>query len=311
MSNPSVGLLDGSNGKLEIGGRAGTREEPTLRYVNMKLVLVALIAGASLAACGGKSDPANGELVIPPTDPPKDPPPDEGDIVIPSDLKPVHSDPAFAAEQAALAAKLNDEGKELMFAKKYAEASSKFREAVARVPDAKYFFNLCTSLFQEGKFSEALVSCDAVDKNVPTPELAQKSRALRERILAEARNQGIPLEPTATPEPIPSDAPSHKGGMQTSIAAQLNDEGVKLMTAEKYAEASFKFRDAVARVPEPKYFFNLCTSLFQEGKFSEALTACSGGKRSSPNASLGQKLDKLIAKIRAEASAQGIPLEAH
>jgi tetratricopeptide (TPR) repeat protein len=276
----------------------------------MKLVLVALIAGASLAACGGKSDPANGELVIPPTDPPKDQP-DNGDIVIPSDLKPVQSDPAFAAEQATLAAKLNDEGKELMFAKKYAEASSKFREAVARVPDAKYFFNLCTSLFQEGKFSEALVSCDAVDKNEPTPELAQKARALRERILGEAKQQGIVLESTAPTDPIPSDPPSMKGNMQTAIAARLNDEGVKFMTAEDYARASFKFRDAVARVPEPKYFFNLCTSLFQEGKFSEALTACSGGKRNNPSASLAQKLDKLIARIRAEASAQGIPLETH
>ncbi|MFN0248215.1 MAG: hypothetical protein ACKV2T_15090 [Kofleriaceae bacterium] len=276
----------------------------------MKLVLVVLIACASLTACGGKSDRANGELVFPPTDPPKDPPPDDGDIVIPN-LKPIPPDPAFGAEQAAIAAKLNDEGKELMFAKKYAEATYKFREAVARVPDAKYFFNLCTSLFQEGKFTDALVACEGVEKTEPTPELSQKARALRERILSEAKLQGIALESSAPIAPFPSDAPSPKGGTQTAIAASLNDEGVKLMAAASYAGASSKFREAVARIPEAKYFFNLCTSLFQEGKFGEALTACAAGKRNDPSASLAQKLDTMIARIRAEASAQGISLDIH
>ena len=52
---------------------------------------------------------------------------------------------AFAQSQAEIAAKLNDEGKELMYGGHIAEASAKFAEAVARVPEAKYFFNLCTS----------------------------------------------------------------------------------------------------------------------------------------------------------------------
>jgi len=98
---------------------------------------------------------------------------------------------ALAETQAELAAKLNEDGKELMFANKYAEASGKFREAVARVPEAKYFFNLCTSLFQEGKFSEALTACSAVEKNNPTGELTGKASKLTGRINDEAKSQGL------------------------------------------------------------------------------------------------------------------------
>lgn len=98
---------------------------------------------------------------------------------------------AAAETQAELAAKLNEDGKELMYANKYAEASGKFREAVARVPEAKYFFNLCTSLFQEGKFSEALTACAAVEKNNPTAELTGKATKLTGRINDEAKSQGL------------------------------------------------------------------------------------------------------------------------
>ena len=99
------------------------------------------------------------------------------------------------AQQADLAAKLNEEGKTLMYAQKYAEASAKFRDAVARVPEPKYFFNLCTSLFQEGKFSEALTSCNAVAKNNPTPALQTKANKLIDKIRGEAKAQGISLAP--------------------------------------------------------------------------------------------------------------------
>ncbi|MBS1122032.1 MAG: hypothetical protein H6Q90_4260 [Deltaproteobacteria bacterium] len=102
---------------------------------------------------------------------------------------------ASAQSQAEIALKLNDEGKELMYGQKYAEASSKFREAVARVPEPKYFFNLCTSLFQEGKFGEALTACNAVANNNPSAELRTKSDKLTNRIKDEAKTQGINVEP--------------------------------------------------------------------------------------------------------------------
>ena len=72
---------------------------------------------------------------------------------------------AHAQTQAQIAERENEEGKELMFANKMAEASAKFQDAVARVPEPKYFFNLCTSRFAEGKFGEALTACNAADKN--------------------------------------------------------------------------------------------------------------------------------------------------
>lgn len=102
---------------------------------------------------------------------------------------------AHAQSQAEIADRLNDEGKEHMYANNYAEASAKFREAVARVPEAKYFFNLCTSLYQEGKFGEALTACAAVDKNNPTDALRAKAEKMTGRIKAEAKAQGIDVEP--------------------------------------------------------------------------------------------------------------------
>jgi hypothetical protein len=121
---------------------------------------------------------------------------------------------AYAQSQAQIAAQLNDEGKELMFANKFAEASAKFREAVARVPEAKYFFNLCTSLYQEGKFDEAMTACNAVEKNNPSGELHGKNEKLIGRIRDEAKAQNIELHPTGggggdpnTPPPDPNTPP--------------------------------------------------------------------------------------------------------
>ena len=99
--------------------------------------------------------------------------------------------PAHAQQQAELAAKLNEEGKELLYAGKYAEASAKFRDAVARVSEPKYFINLCASLLQEAKFSEALTNCNAVANNNPTPDQRTKADKLISKINEEAKKQGI------------------------------------------------------------------------------------------------------------------------
>lgn len=97
---------------------------------------------------------------------------------------------------------------------------------------------------------------------------------------------------------------------QAEIAAKLNEEGKALMFANKYGEATAKFRAAVARVPEPGYFINLCTSLFHEGKFGEAITACNAVANSNPSGEQRGKADKLVLKIKDEAKAQGISSEA-
>ncbi len=100
-----------------------------------------------------------------------------------------------SAQQAELAAKLNDEGKQLMYEKKYAEASAKFLQAHARVNEPKYFFNHCTSLYQEGKFGEALAACNAAVKLDPAPDLLAKIEKLSTRVEDEMKAQGLSAQP--------------------------------------------------------------------------------------------------------------------
>ncbi len=250
----------------------------------MKLVVVvALIAG-----CGGKAEPARPDV----------------------ERSPAVSDDS--GKQAVLAAGFNEEGVKAMYAGKYELASEQFRNAVARVPEPRYFFNLCTSLFQEGKFVDAKTACDVIDRADPpaTAALLEKAHALSARIEAEAKAQGVTMTfggdpgPGETPDPTPVPA----SGGQAAIAAKLSDEGVQLMYAQKYAEASAKFREAVARVPEAKYFFNLCTSLYQEGRFSEGLVACAAVANNNPTPPLQAKANAMSDRIKAEARAQGIDL---
>ncbi len=112
--------------------------------------------------------------------------------------------------------------------------------------------------------------------------------------------------PPMTLQPEPS--PTTPAGGQAAIAAKLHDEGATLFRTKSFADASMKFRDAVARVPEPRYYFSLCLSLFQEGKFGEALNACDAGKRSNPPAALHQKLQAAEDLIMHEVQVQGISL---
>jgi len=112
------------------------------------------------------------------------------------------------------------------------------------------------------------------------------------------------LEPALADEP-PVVAPA---GSQAAIAAKLDAEGTALYEKKAFAGASTKFRDAVARVPDARYFLGLCLSLMGEGKLSEALTACDAGRNHDPGPSTRQKLDAASSKIRDEAKAQGISL---
>jgi len=122
------------------------------------------------------------------------------------------ADTAHAQSQAEIAAKLNEEGKELMFGNKFAEAAKKFQEAVARVPEAKYFVNLCLARFQEGKFDEALTACNAVELNNPTEAVKEKADKLIGKINEAAKAQNLELHPggggggdPGPPPPRPTD----------------------------------------------------------------------------------------------------------
>lgn len=95
---------------------------------------------------------------------------------------------------------------------------------------------------------------------------------------------------------------------QVQLAESLNDEGKQLMLDDKPADAAAKFAQAVARIPEPKYFLNLCTARLEEGNLGAALTACNGAELNNPNDQQKAKADKLIERIKAEAKKQNLEL---
>jgi len=95
---------------------------------------------------------------------------------------------------------------------------------------------------------------------------------------------------------------------QAEIAAKLNEEGKAEMYADHFDNAAKKFGEAAARVPEPKYLFNLGTALFQLGRFSEAQVALQTVLASSPPEPLAAKARKLLERLEQEAKAQGITL---
>lgn len=102
---------------------------------------------------------------------------------------------AYAKTQAEIAEELNEEGKVLMYSNKFAEAARKFQEAVARVPEAKYFMNLCFARMQEGNYGDALTACNAVSLNNPTDAVKAKAEKLIVKIKETAKEQGIDLKP--------------------------------------------------------------------------------------------------------------------
>jgi hypothetical protein len=114
---------------------------------------------------------------------------------------------------------------------------------------------------------------------------------------------------TKPPETATTSEPPATSGAQVEIAARSAEDGQALFAQGKYAEASSKYMDAVARVPEPRYFYLLCQSKYREGKFSEALTSCDAAERSSPNAALSVKIRELRSMITTEAKQQGIELD--
>jgi hypothetical protein len=134
---------------------------------------------------------------------------------------------------------------------------------------------------------------------------------------------GIPEPPPADPEPprapvpprdaappaaesAPPEAARARPSSQAAIAAGLNEEARKAIAGKGFAQASEKLRSAVARVPEPRYFFNLCLSLYLEGKLDEGMRACKAVHQNEPPPALRDKTNELIQRVRDEARRQGI-----
>ena len=102
---------------------------------------------------------------------------------------------------------------------------------------------------------------------------------------------------------LPAPPAQPETGTQAAIAERDEREGVKLAGDGDFAGASAKFRDAVARVPEPRYFVRLCESLFHEGRYAEALTACQAPDHDATGAAMRAEIDDLVKRIKDAAQA--------
>ncbi|MDQ3334244.1 MAG: hypothetical protein M4D80_03720 [Myxococcota bacterium] len=183
---------------------------------------------------------------------------------------------AFAQSQAELAEKLNEEGKAFMYADKYTEASAKFRDAVARVPEAKYFYNLCASLFKEGKFGEALLNCNnASSSETASPQLKEQASKLALGIKEEGKRQGIDVEPQGggqSPGDDPNlctNTPNDPRCVKPDIC-QTNPQDPQCQAApppqQNYAVGKPPSQDILASgTPDNKYTWTLGVEVFGGG----------------------------------------------
>lgn len=104
-----------------------------------------------------------------------------------------HAQPQKQADQ------LNEEGKAFLRAKKYAEASDKFRQAIVLLPDGRFYYNLCMSLYHEGKLGEALTACRAVAPNGGNETAVKGAQAImEEHIKPKMREAGFDPDAVAT-----------------------------------------------------------------------------------------------------------------
>lgn len=197
---------------------------------------------------------------------------------------------ASAESSADIAARRNEDGKDLMAAKKLKEAGGKFRAAASLDPQPKYYFNLCLSLYGRSMFGAALEACKMATTLHPTPQLQTKIENYVKRITTDATSQHSSLEPVE------------------ATAAGSNDAGADLMFAGEYALAVTQFRNATALEPAARYGFNLCTALYQVGRFAQANTACRWALANKPTTELRAKAERTIKNIARDATAQHITL---
>jgi tetratricopeptide (TPR) repeat protein len=199
-----------------------------------------------------------------------------------------------------------------MRARDYETARQRFSQAIAQDPQTKYYLNLATADVRLGHVDAAVHTLREARRRAPTPEEAAEATQLLETISPKPQRPGKRNPPTAPAElgasAAPTAAPATAGGSQAEIAARRNEEGKELMYAGRYGEAARKFQDALARVPEARYFFNLCNAWLQEGKFDMALSACNAVAINNPTPEQQAKATRLIRLIRDEARKQNIEL---
>lgn len=157
------GIMAGTIAALTLSGGSG--KKPAETVANSGTIAAPPIGGGS-----DKDSPADKKREEPPT---------------------AAADPA----QVEKAERANDAGKDKLFAGDFRGASELFREAVARLPDPKYFINLGSSLFQEGKFDESLVALKAILVVNPTARQRDAGLKIAQAVLAECEKQNVTCHP--------------------------------------------------------------------------------------------------------------------
>ena len=108
---------------------------------------------------------------------------------------------ALAQSPAQKASTLNDQGKALMSAKKYADAELKFRAAIVLSPEGRFYLNLCMSLYQTGKLGEAHTACRAVkDHGASKDQIGQAQTIIEKFIEPRMREAGIDPDSIGKPD---------------------------------------------------------------------------------------------------------------
>jgi len=96
---------------------------------------------------------------------------------------------------------------------------------------------------------------------------------------------------SAAAQPTPSNA---------SRADAMNEEGKAAMQAGNFELASDRFHQATVLSAEGRFYFNLCVSLYQQGKLSDSLAACKAVEPAGADDALRTKTAKMTAKVKEE-----------
>jgi hypothetical protein len=87
---------------------------------------------------------------------------------------------------------------------------------------------------------------------------------------------------------------------QAAIAAQLDRDGTALLAHDHADAAAEKFRDAFARVPDPRYAYHLCDAEHRLGHGDNARQACDAAFQLNPGRDLAAKIAAMRDQLRAE-----------
>ena len=196
--------------------------------------------------------------------------------------------------QADVAVKLNEEGKAALLDGRYDVAVKKFQEAVAQVPEPKYFLNLGLANYQAGRWDEAVVSLTAVSLNSPSPAVASKASKLLDRIVQDARQRGITLHAfdqagSATQRP----PPDHEAGE----AAKFAQAGKIAMAGGHFGDALAQYRHAYELDPRPSLLIEIGRAQYKGGRCKEAKRTCQNLIATWPGDPVVKEAEALIAEL--------------